>query len=291
VLEVSLDEEVTEVNVAPLAGRLANVSVRVSGAPAQLVLLLSDNGAQQVHPQQNSVRFSGIEPGDYALVATTADGQMAAYQEISVAGADVSVYLAMAAAPRLSLVCAVDGEPLLRPEEIRFYFRRAGRDETPERLLCGREAVFSPGRWQVAAIPPSGMYVAAVLDAGAGQNIHEILLEPGQSRELRIALRSSPAMVEGTVTTKTGNVVVGAPVFLDPLTDELRRRLGGTRSTRTDAEGVYRIPGLPPGQYEVVSSYQIWDPESGGWQRGAGVFFEVEEGEKEVVDLPLTKIE
>ena len=84
---------------------------------------------------------------------------------------------------------------------------------------------------------------------------------------------------------------MGAPVFINAYDEELRRRLGGVRSARADEAGVFRIPGLPPGTYEVISSYQVRQPERAGWSRGLGHTVEVEEGEEAVLDLSLTQID
>ena len=52
--------------------------------------------------------------------------------------------------------------------------------------------------------------------------------------------------INGTVTDSTGAVLPGVAIVISSAA------LMGTRSTVTDAEGLYRFPALPPGEYTVV---------------------------------------
>ncbi len=56
------------------------------------------------------------------------------------------------------------------------------------------------------------------------------------------------ATLTGTVSDPTGAVLPGATVTAS--SDKL---IGGSRSTTTDANGVYRFPALPPGSYRVTA--------------------------------------
>ena len=57
-----------------------------------------------------------------------------------------------------------------------------------------------------------------------------------------LAQLGQTATLTGTVTDATGAILPGATV-----TVASEALIGGTRSTTTDANGVYRFPALPPG--------------------------------------------
>ena len=63
-----------------------------------------------------------------------------------------------------------------------------------------------------------------------------------------LAQLGQTATLTGTVTDATGAILPGATV-----TVASESLIGGTRSTTTDANGVYRFPALPPGVYTVTS--------------------------------------
>ena len=56
-------------------------------------------------------------------------------------------------------------------------------------------------------------------------------------------------------------------------------------------QGEYSFAGLPPGQYEILSSYQIRNPEMEGWTPGLGASITLEEGQEETLDLSLSELD
>ncbi|MCP5109210.1 MAG: carboxypeptidase regulatory-like domain-containing protein [bacterium] len=290
-LRVRLDEETTGIDVAPLSGALAELRGTVAGGEATVVLL-SETAEWQTRSRGGVFRFPAVEPGSFALIATTADGARAAYQDVTVFDADLDITLELAPAPQLTVNCRIagGGHPV-NPRGISVFLRRGDLEDQPSRIACNRDVRVAPGRWQLAVATPPQYYVAAILDTGRGADALELTLLPGEEREVAVLLGSAPGSLRGTVRMDDETPVVGAPVFLNAYDDELRRRLGGIRSARADHLGIFRIPGLPPGTYEVISSYQINQPEEAGWQRGLGQTVEVVEGEETVSDLPLTSID
>ena len=287
---VRLDSEAAGIDVAPLAGALAMLRGTVAGGEA-LVALLSETGERQARTKGGVFRFGAVEPGSFALIATTADGSRAAYQKVTVFDADLDVTLDLAASPQLTVDCRSQGGKRMDPRGISVFLRRSDLADDSSRIPCNRGVQVAPGRWQLGVAAPPQLYVAAILDTERGSDAQELTLKPGAEREVTVLLGSSPGSLRGTIRLEDGEPVMGAPVFLNAYDDELRRRLGGVRRARADEAGVFRIPGLPPGTYEVISSYQISQPERAGWQRGLGRTVEVVEGEEAVLDLSLTQIE
>jgi hypothetical protein len=137
--------------------------------------------------------------------------------------------------------------------------------------------------------PLAKYYTAAILEASEGDEAHEFRVVPGEEKQIKILFSDRPGGVRGVVELN-GDPVVGAPVFLSAYDAELLSRAGGIRETRADEKGRYEFLGLPPGRYEVVSSYQIKDPLDSPWQLGIGTAVTVNEAEQIEQDLSLTEI-
>ena len=88
------------------------------------------------------------------------------------------------------------------------------------------------------------------LSAWARVTLLSILVHsPLPAFTLAHAQSASTSRVVGAVRDMSGDVVEGATVTL-----EGPQLIGGPRSTTTDAEGTYRFPALPPGEYAVTAS-------------------------------------
>jgi len=59
------------------------------------------------------------------------------------------------------------------------------------------------------------------------------------------------------------------------------------RSTRADHNGEYRFFGLPPGRYQLFSSFEIPEPQEAEWGALPTSSVALEKGEEAVVDLKL----
>ena len=238
-VEVILDQEVTGINIEPGPGRLATISGRVIGGGADSVILVTETGPLETRLQPGgSFRIGQVEPGSYSLLVNPIEGgQRAAYTELPVGNTDVNVTLEMQPAPRLRIQCESTTGAAVQSKAISIFLRRKEYGDTQNRILCGEWKIWSPGQWQMAVAVPTKFYVASIMDALGGEDIQEITLKPGESKEITVLLSSQPANLRGTVKTSDGQPAIGAPVFLDAYSNELRRRLGGIRSERTGPTG------------------------------------------------------
>ena len=62
------------------------------------------------------------------------------------------------------------------------------------------------------------------------------------------AQQSATATIEGIVTDQSGAVIPTAKVIIK------NTETGFSRETTTDASGLYRLPALPPGNYQLITS-------------------------------------
>jgi hypothetical protein len=156
-------------------------------------------------------------------------------------------------------------------------------EDSNERLACGEKKLWGPGRWELGVIAPPQYYVSSLLDASSGGQTHDLLLRPRESKEITVLLGGRPASLRGKVLTSDGVPAPGAPVFLNAVTSDLQRRVGGTRLVRADPDGVYSFVGLPPGEYEVLSAFHLVAEEA--WPAGAGTPIRLAEGEEAVLEV------
>ena len=293
-LSVKLDEEIGGADISPEPGRLASVQGYVVGGMASRVTLVSENAVRtsKVGPD-GRFGFGQIEPDTYQLLVEPADaaGQMAAYQEVAVGREDVETALELKQTPVLAIRCREAGGQAAETGAIAVFLRRKEFGDASIRIDCGEAKPWSPGNWQIAAAPPPNYYVAEMLDAAQGEDIQEFRLGAAERREITVVLGTDPASVRGQVLTDGGEPVIRAPVHLtahDPL---LRNRIGGVKTTETNGRGAYSFHGLPPGQYEILATFQLRERAEDGWPPGRGRSITVEGGEEAELRLPLTVVE
>jgi hypothetical protein len=115
-------------------------------------------------------------------------------------------------------------------------------------------------------------------------------------RDVRVIITDAAAEIAGTVRNARGAAVADATVIFVPLGQQFwtrtSRRLG---LLRADAEGRYRLRGLPPGEYRAVASTELDETEV--FHRDVledlskvGVPLTLQPLEARVLDLPLTSM-
>lgn len=290
-VHVALDQEVAGIDIAPAPGRLSAVNGTVVGGGAASVIMLTGTGPRTARIRPGGgFRFEQIEPGSYALLVDPAPGsERAAYGEVFVGDQEARVVLEMLPAPRLRIRCEETTAKVIDSSSVSIFLSRKELGGASTRVNCGERTVRGPGRWQMAVATPPQFYVASIVDDGGGEDAHNFTLKPGQSREITVLLSSHPAELRGKVLTDDGQPALGAPVFLDAYDSELRRRLGGVRTTRADQNGEYWFAGLPPGPYRILSSFQVRNPGQIGSWVGLGASVRLEKDAKVMLDVSLTE--
>ena len=288
-VNVALDEEAAGIRIEPIPGRLSTLSGTLVGPLAADVTLLADAGPRTARVAPGGAfEFRQLAPGSYDLMAQSIDPAHAfsAFLRVELASERREVSLQLAPSPAVRLACQTRGSQL--PAGVSaFLRRREPPEDNSRRLLCGETTTLSPGRWEVAASTPPSLYVSAYGNARSGENAYEFSLSASQELEITVVLSPNPAAISGWVYAGPEQPASGAPVFVYPLDPELHSRTGGIRHTRTNEAGQFHFAGLPPGRYELLSSFALEDRDQQPWPAGQGTILDVEEGAKVTVDLRL----
>lgn len=267
-VELFVEEEAVNVEVRPRPGQLftLNVSVLLASPPPVTVTLASDTGRRIA--QGAAVSFPSLPPGQYDLYAELDIGQdnkvQIAYERVGLVR-DTSIVLQELNPIPMSLVDVRGGPPndwgrvLLRHKDL-----AGAGNQTVLRVTRGR-AMISPGRWEMILEPPSGYYVSSFYGpgmlprGGKRPDVWNEVVTNGMGA-IRFDLASGPGLIHGIVKS-AGELVTGAPVYLEAYDQPTRSRLAGLRTVRTGASGQYRFENLAPGTYRVLATFEYLLPD------------------------------
>ena len=292
-ISVTLDEQATDINVRPIFGKLCRLS-GVALPPPQTLTLVSDMGEMSGGADASGrFAFENLAPGAYELFATSQVNryQYGAYQRITIER-DREISFSLTSIPMLSIV--------LTDQAGKFVDRRVA-DITARRVtLAGTGSVLRlrdgveipPGRWEVSVNPTVDYFPASIMvdgrdltPGGRADGWHEFPVASGRYAQMRIALSSRPAGVQGKVSGTGNEPVIGAPVFLEAIDPTLHKRLKELAGARTDARGIYQFTGLPPGTYRLLSTFDFDDPDPETMEAARARTVTLTEGKVEPCDL------
>jgi hypothetical protein len=304
VVALRLDEEYPDVYVEPFFGRLCRLSGTYIGPVPATIVLVTDMGRREqvVTVPAGGFSFDELLPGQYELYTEVADasGQpLSAWVRVVVAkeNSDGGTITA-SPSPQVLFRCrggAGGGSGSDRETGAAaarhggaVFFRRVGlSNENAMRAACDSEIRLAAGEYEMAVLPPGDSYVSQITPAMVRDGAYRFSTQGGGRTLLDVAFGGPAISLAGSVATASGDPAVGAPVFLIPLDEELRSRLGGARKAIADSDGKFRFDGLPPGRYQAVSTFQITDPADAADIRDRGKLVHAESGAQPSVALTL----
>jgi hypothetical protein len=287
-VDVSLDADSPGVSIQPRAGKLGRIEGKVGGGIPFLLSLFSETGRSEANVTPNgNFRFERLAPGDYELLAMGAGTPArAAWQRLRAGEGTQTTALDLAPWPTVEvLVESTEAGTATPPVSVSLRRRGLVQGVPVPRIAPGPAVALMPGLYSASAQSGPEAYVLSLRTAqGPGGDF----IAPARAAiELIVTLCPRPASISGKVTTESGDPVAGAPVFLNPVDAELRRRVGGARAMRSGDDGSYRFAGLAPGSYQILSSFDFDSPETAPWNGEAVRAVTLEEKQELTLELRL----
>jgi hypothetical protein len=305
--EVNLDEQTNHANLKPRPGRLISISGVVSlSAPGlpMTVTLVNDMGRHEQKGFSPMVRFrfDNMPPGEYELFGKASDGTPAGalfsgYRAITAPpGKDVNLSMQLAEVHGTGVQLRDKKGGAVDLSQIQVLARTrdlAGAGDTQP--IQASPAMLAPGRWELA-LAPNPSYAALEFigplyarEPGPAYGWHEIFVT-AYPRGARWILSNAPAGVRGIVSSPGHDPVAGAPVFLEEIGVDSRKRLIEIHTTRTDLRGQYHFAGLTPGSYRLLATFEYQMPDSAAMEVARAQSVRVDDGQVAQLDLELYEI-
>jgi hypothetical protein len=218
--------------------------------PVRLTLI-TDTGRRLIAGAAGAFTASGVPPGPVELLAE--GGTCAGYHRLAV---------------DRNLFARVDCLPLVPPAvsgaaNATLLARRGDLDGPgPEHALAAGESL-APGHWEFSAQPDASHYLVSIqsdrdastpglaIDGWFGVDV-------GNAPRLQVTLSDKPASISGVVTSG-GTPVIGAPVYLELLNTDAPDLTLRSWNGRADAKGNFVFHSLGPGNYRLMSGFDLGD--------------------------------
>ncbi len=216
------------------------------------------NAAQQVVLRPNGAfDIEGVTPGQYCIATGHTGGYMtSATSVVQVKGRDIDdVAIEVPAASTLRGVVrfadpTTDPLPSMRITLVDFFIGgllHASMAVSPDGTFLARDLYAG---WYAFQMPlPAGVYIRS-MKAGEREIADGAIRMP--SADVTVLLAKDAGQVSGNVQDSAGNPGADLPLLFAPRGST---RPDLIRAGRSDASGAFRVPNLPPGEYDAFA----WD--------------------------------
>lgn len=272
---VTADADTAYADVSPEPGLLFRLGGLITCETAGTVLITvsSESGQRNAQtycgPTPGSFRFDGMAPGLYEVFAVAQDGGASGFLELHLGGNLDGVNISLMKTPPVTVEVRRSGSRAPAEVPVRVTGRRQNLSATGTEVeVISRRTSLSPGYWEFRAEAPAGYFIESISTSGGDGRRRGTSDRPPDRFQSFVEARYQSAIwitVSDQVATFSGRVladskpVPGAPVFLWPVTDAARRSLGGALQTITNTDGQYRLEDLPPGDYRLLASFDVYE--------------------------------
>jgi len=290
-VQVFPDEDVGGIDIRPLVGQLFTLDVAIDPcldfAPKKITLA-GELGRRTVE-SVCAFKFDSLAPGPFEIYAESGEVPglyplMGGYAELRLLkDAKASLVLHEVRPTQITSVPDVKGGQItLRRKDLAGVGPLVTLPSNSDRIML------TPSRWEAIMQPPAGYYVSNFTPTTRRNprpdSWNEFLA--GTYTYVRFALAGGPGELHGLVKS-SGDVVAGAPVFLEGFDPMTRQRVTELRVVRTDGHGMYRFQGLAPGTYRVLSTFEFQSPDVEAMEMAAAPTLKVEAHTDQQYDLDL----
>ncbi len=247
-----------------------------------------------------------VPPGNYTIVARSNTGSgspRTAVQPVVVMGGDMQVALTPVPGASLSGAVTLEATGGALPRDFGGFrviptpigaaipLARGGRGGLPNERGEFTIADLMPGRYLLRAAGPRGWIMKSVYAGGRDVTDEAVDITGDNISGVNVIFTDRVATVSGTVRDARGGAAANVTVVIFP--DDERLWYPQSRhvdAARTDANGAYRVTGLPAGRYLAIA---VEDVEQGEWFdpaflnqiKGGAVRLTLGEGEQKAQDL------
>ncbi|HEY4088678.1 MAG TPA: carboxypeptidase-like regulatory domain-containing protein [Bryobacteraceae bacterium] len=247
---VRLGETAAFTVVHTVAGQLFDLGGQVY-APDKgpiSIALISDSGRRTISAKAGPLLVSGLAPGTWEVLAQGAG-----------CGSDQTLLIDRNAFARVE--CNALAAPVVTGAgSLPVYARRADLDGPGDEFELHGQTL-TPGHWEFTARPSANQYLVSIRNQGDATAVP--LAQDGwfpvdiaTAPHLEVKLSNKPASISGNVTASS-MPVTGAPVFLQLLNPHTPEPALQSWDVRADPQGHYVFNSLPPGDYRLMSSYEL----------------------------------
>jgi hypothetical protein len=247
---VRLGETAAFTIVHTVAGQLFELNGQIvapDNRPIKIALI-SDSGRRTISAKAGPFTVTGLAPGTWGILASGAG--CGSYQTILI---DRNAFARVGCDALATPVVTGAG-----PYPV--YARRADLDGPGDEFELHGQTL-APGPCEFTMRPPRDQYLVSIRNQGDATPAPLAQdgwfpANVGTAPQLQVNLSNKPASISGTVTS-SAMPIIGAPVFLqllNPITPELVLQAW---EVRADPEGHYIFSSLPPGNYRLMSSYEL----------------------------------
>jgi hypothetical protein len=302
-LEVTLDEQVDDIAIRPMPGRLFQVAGAATCPQMRdtvlTMTLVSDMGKETANAegQAGKFQFQPQAPGRYELNLHGSGGSIPCYgyQEFEVDRDLTDIHISGTPMPLVRIQLADSRGATVDSRQVQMSARRKELSGPGARQKVDSSSDMvrlAPGRWEFAIEPSPAFYASQFLANGNpaaaradGWNEDTIVTGAGYNT-LKFVLSNSPGSIHGTVTLGT-QTAAGAPVFLESSGIDPARRLREPYMVRADTHGQYQFTGLAPGEYRLLATFEYQSPGAVEFDAAAAVRIKIEETRDLQQDLSL----
>jgi Carboxypeptidase regulatory-like domain len=248
-VEVLVENQVDNVDVRPLPGKLFSLTVEVDVPNPDTVLTLASGIWRKTIKSPGST-FPGLPQGEYEVYAESSEGG-GAYQRL-ILSEDRKVALLWGPPVGVS----VTGGPSRDAGFLRMR-RKDLAGVGQEVRVPVREALLPAGRWELLLEPPEGYYVSSTMPYGRRRPEGWVEVESRPRFSFGYRLSGGAAAIRGVVKDAPY-----APVFLEGYDRFQKQRVGDLKVVHADAWGRFRFGSLAPGTYRLLSTFEYLNPDT-----------------------------
>ena len=273
VQEARLDADTIEADVRPEIGVLFHLGGLLdcapTGAPVN-VTLSSETGKRTMQAGCGfSYTFAGLAPGLYEILGEKVGGSDAGYLEVYADRDITSASVTLRPLPEVSFeVRRAGSSGGANIPVVLTGYRRDLSEIGAEREIKLPQDHLIPGHWEMNGTAGPGQFVESILspysfrrrgsraDLPQPLDSFDVFVEYQMFGRVQIVVSERVGQIGGKVTSDAKEVA-GAPVFLWPIADNARRSLHGYVQALSDAGGQYHFDSLPPGEYRILSTFDL----------------------------------